>query len=545
MGVFEGLLTGFTGRRNEVEAINREEADRSRNRESQVFQALLASPDPEVQALAVTGMLESTQPKAKKRGFAGFLGQYEQSDVYNQLISLAKTPKETEITHPGTPSRQLQTQTMQPAPTIQQGTSTAPPPTGSAAMSPTAITGVGAPPPQPLSWRQTQGPPTTEKVMRPRQLFRTPEETALAGSRAKAQGDVEGEVAGLLAVGFSDVEARALVKSEYEQRLSAAGGFQAVAGEVPDAGGWRQVYGIFDRVSGKFLDPSTRTPLEGFRQRTTTASQRFGVDREALSRSSYGKDFKDLSQVEAADIVQREQDLLRRENYNRALGTGQGQMDTPADFSTSRQSNVPIGTTPNQAAGQTVPQQAVVDRVRSLTALKQQLIHIKGDGTPEHPGLLSILPKNDELGGLAPGVAMMARRRMPSTRTQVAQLESAVNGIVNVLARSAAEQRGTQTERDAERAYSAAVQLQDQLSNGDTQESAMARLDETMRFLEIIMQQLPGLVAPGAPPPGAGTPPPSPGTVLQGQGPAGGGYNPAAPAPRAKQVNGKWVIVVE
>lgn len=534
----EGLLGGFQNRRAEVEQINRETADRASARESQVFQALLASPDPEVQALAVTGMLESTQPKAKKRGFAGFLGQFDQSDTYQQLINLAKTPKETEVQRPGTQSRQLQTQTMQPAPTLQPQVTTPPPPTGSAAMPATAVTGVGAPPPQPLSWRTTQGPPTTETVMRPRQLFNTPEQTQFNASKAKTQGDIEGEVAGLIAVGFTDVEARELVKQEYQRRLQAAGGYQAVAGEVPDAGGgWRQVYGIFDRATGKFIDPTSRAPLEGFRQRTTTASQRYGVDREALARAKYGKDFKDLNQEQAADIVTQEQDQLRKENYNRELGKGQGQMDSPADFNTSRLNNVPVGTTPNQVQNQVVPQQAIVDRHRSISQLKEQLGRITGDGTPENPGMLGVLPKNADLGGLAPGVALAAARRMPSTRAQVAQLESAINNIVNVIARSVAEQRGTQTEKDAERAEAAILSLRDQFLKGDTQESALARIEETKVVLEQILSRLPPIPVVGAPPPGAGTPPPGPNVITPGA-------NPAAATPQARKVDGKWVISV-
>jgi hypothetical protein len=542
VGYMEGLLGGFTGRREEVEQTARDEMDRSRDRESRVFQALLASPDPEIQALAVTGMLESTQPKLKKRGFAGFLGQYEQSDTYNQLIKLAKTPVEQEVQKPGLQSRQLQTQTMQQAPTIQQGTATPPPPTGSASMAPTAITGVGAPPPQPLSWRQTQGPPTTEKVMRPRQLFQTPEQLAIAASRGKAQGDVEGEVAGLIAVGFSDVEARELVKQDYQRRLSAAGGYQAVSGEVPDNNGsWRQVYGIFDRATGKFIDPVSRAPLEGFRQRTNTAAQRFGVDREALARAKYGKDFRELTQPEADDIITQEQDQLRREGYNRTLGTAQGKMDAPANLDDARQNNVPVGTTANQVLNQPVPQQAIVDRHRSISQLREQLGRITGDGTPTNPGMLSVLPTNDSLGGLAPGVALAAARRMPATRAKVAALESAINNIVNVIARSVAEQRGTQTEKDAERAEAAILSLRDGFLRGDTQESAQARITETLTVLDQILSRLPPIPQVGAPPPGAGTPPPKPGP--QGN-IATPGINPAAPTPQARQVNGKWVISV-
>lgn len=188
-----------------------------------MFQALLASPDPEVQALAVTGMLESTQPKAKKRGFAGFLGQFDDSPTYQELSRLSKTPTMQEVRQPGLESRQVTTQTMQPAPSITQQVTTPPPTTAPLAQSATALTQVGAPPPQPLAWKTTQGPPTITRELGPRKLFPTPEESVRAASRAKAQGDVEGDVEGLVASGVPRAEALEVVKQE---RLRLARGGQ-------------------------------------------------------------------------------------------------------------------------------------------------------------------------------------------------------------------------------------------------------------------------------------------------------------------------------
>ena len=99
-----------------MEEVNRQEAANASAREGKVFEALLSSPDPEIQALAVTGMLEGAQPKKKKGGWSGFLGQYDQSPTYQRLVELANTPEQTAPAT--TPSRTVQTQTMQAPPTL-------------------------------------------------------------------------------------------------------------------------------------------------------------------------------------------------------------------------------------------------------------------------------------------------------------------------------------------------------------------------------------------------------------------------------------------
>jgi hypothetical protein len=73
-------------------------------------------------------------------------------------------------------------------------------------------------------------------------------------------------------------------------------------------------------------------------------------------------------------------------------------------------------------------------------------------------------------------------------------LDSAVQGVVNVLARAVAEQKGTQTEKDADRAFASVVSLQDDLLSplkGDTQESAKARIEQTLLTLDTILSNLP------------------------------------------------------
>jgi hypothetical protein len=67
-------------------------------------------------------------------------------------------------------------------------------------------------------------------------MLMTPEEQQLRTSKAKAQGDVEGEVAGLIATGMSEQEARELVKQKYARSARGAAADTFAEGEIiPDA----------------------------------------------------------------------------------------------------------------------------------------------------------------------------------------------------------------------------------------------------------------------------------------------------------------------
>jgi hypothetical protein len=504
MGVWEGLLGGFEGRRREVDTINRQAAEASAARESKLFETLLSSPDPEIQALAVTGMLESAQPKKRKGGFSGFIGEYEGNPVMT------------------TPSRSVTTQTMQPPPSIH-----------AAAQSPTAITQVGAPPPQPLQWKQNAPQPTgeTTTVMRPRQMFPTPEQTYRAQARGKAQGDVEGEVAGLVAAGFTEAEARELVKQDYLRRTSAGSPYQAIAGEIPDGrGGFTRVSAVFDRSTGTYIDQATRQQWPNFRPLSTTASRTLGVYFErAAQQAGYANGSAVPVGAETERVNQIAAELSKQDSQGRTLGAGLGRYETPADLNTARQNNVAVGTTAASVEGQRVPSQAIVDQRRGVENVRDQLAKILGSA--DQPGLISVLPKQTDLvGGIAPGAIMALKRRSRNDRVAVAELDSALQSIVNVMARSVAEQRGAQTEADAVRAEAAIVQMRDAILSGDTQESASARINQSLQLLDQILGRLPAIPVTTQPIiPGPGGPPPAP-----AQAPA---------APQMKQdASGNWVI---
>ena len=210
---------------------------------------------------------------------------------------------------------------------------------------------------------------------------------------------------------------------------------------------------------------------------------RFGQDREALAKSIFDKPFGNLTQQESAIVIREEQAMLGKEAESRASGTGQGRFTAPADLRTAQQTGVPVGTSAADVAGQAVPTQPQAERRRSVETLKTELSNIKN--------LLGVLPKEGELGALAPGAAYALRRRNPAYRNDIAKLESAINNVVNVMARSVGEQRGTQTERDALRAEAAIAQIRDAFLTGDTQESANARIDQSLLVLDSILNALP------------------------------------------------------
>jgi len=299
-------------------------------------------------------------------------------------------------------------------------------------------------------------------------------------------------------------------------------------------------FGIFDPTTRSYIDPDTQQPLKGFRPLTNQDTMTVGVDREAIALDLFDKPFAKLSTQQRDIVMREEKTMLQKEAESRTLGAGQGRFQTPIDIKTAQETGVPTGTTAAQVAGQVVPTQQVLETRRSVEQLKLGLEDIRDNK-------LKALPKANELGGLAPGAAYAVRRRLPQYRNDIATLESAINNIVNVMARSVGQQRGTQTERDALRAEAAIAQIRDAFLTGDTQESATARITESLAVLDRIMQQLPQPVAPTGGPAGAPGAAPVTGapTVTPVQPVGVPPQTPAQPmgGPRkfTKDANGNWV----
>jgi len=282
MGAFEGLLSGFAGRKAEVEAYNLDEAHRAQQREGKILDALINSPDPEIKSMAVAGLLHSAQPQKRKGGLRGWIGEMQESPYLEQIRGLVQTPRTVmEPTATGTTLPSVQTSGYLSTPPGQES---------SMAQPSTSPTEVGAPPPSPVETRLQSTPSagittyTDRPVLRPREVFRTPEEQTRLTKTATAQGTVEGEVAGLTTAlgGTPEAAARArdLIAKKYERLHGggAGGGYQSTPGEItdPETGQPSRVYGAFDKTRGQYIgtDPDSPyygIPIPGFIPRTTGA----------------------------------------------------------------------------------------------------------------------------------------------------------------------------------------------------------------------------------------------------------------------------------
>lgn len=86
MSFWEGIVSGF-GESREANILREQEMDKARRAsESKVFEHLLQSNDPEMRALAMTGLLESAQP-GKRSGFQGYLGKVQSGQIYPQVLA--------------------------------------------------------------------------------------------------------------------------------------------------------------------------------------------------------------------------------------------------------------------------------------------------------------------------------------------------------------------------------------------------------------------------------------------------------------------------
>lgn len=83
-----GLLQGFQGARD-AELDRNYDADKDRRaREGKLYEYLLQSQDPEIQSLALSGLMESAQPSKRAKGFKGFFGELEGGKIYPQIRQL-------------------------------------------------------------------------------------------------------------------------------------------------------------------------------------------------------------------------------------------------------------------------------------------------------------------------------------------------------------------------------------------------------------------------------------------------------------------------
>jgi hypothetical protein len=299
MGYLEGLLAGFNERHNQYRAEQMQQEHERNQRETAVFNTLLSSSDPDVQALAATGMITGAMGPQRAGGLRGWIGDMTTNPIMAQLRHMIDTS--TTTTPAALPSRNI--------------TGVVPSEPGTAGEVTTQTTRAGQPGPepthadtaipyQPISPRVAQPPPTgpapiTGLTMGPlsspqptvtrRSIFPTPEDLAAQRYRGEERGRIEGDVAGMRAAGISDAEARAAILARERGRYG-VGTVQSIQGETPDG---QRHFAIFDKQPGsptwgQYLDPVTKQPIPNFRPLTATASMSLGADAERVAIELFG-----------------------------------------------------------------------------------------------------------------------------------------------------------------------------------------------------------------------------------------------------------------
>lgn len=214
MGFETGLLGGFQSRKREVEHEQLRQSERASEREGRIFEALLNSPDPEIQALAASGLLESAQPKKRKGGLRGWLGEMETSPTLSRLQALIQTPVETAPGAPAQPPQTVYPTIPTPPPTLGEA------PAGTPAQSLTQPGAAPAPRPQP---QQIPGKVATPPTMGPRKIFPTAEDQIRRETLAREGAQTEAELARAKAIGFSPEEYKELERQKVRRATGAVG----------------------------------------------------------------------------------------------------------------------------------------------------------------------------------------------------------------------------------------------------------------------------------------------------------------------------------
>lgn len=347
MGYIEGLLGGFVDRKREYEAEQMDMAAKRSDRESRIYQTLLSSPDPEIQSLAATGLLDSARGPMKKGGLAGWLGQMEESTILPQIQQLIRTPVlgQEEVPGPSTlPSKSLTGYLATPPPvtgSLAQSTGSQ---TEGDTMAPlkadeTVTPDVDRTPPSALIARDQPSYPTTIRrpVLKPRQVFMSPEESMLHMTAAREEGEIEGPRSAyrkaFIAQGMdpqaADRKALDLAIAERQRRGGGAGGAdRSIFGEIlqPD-GKWVSGSVVFDPQSGRHFDTQTGQPVLGFRRNTVTGSASAPTDARRIMQQLYPG--KQLSELTADEMAQVNAEVAKYGGV-KAGATTAGRMDAAA-----------------------------------------------------------------------------------------------------------------------------------------------------------------------------------------------------------------------
>lgn len=220
-GYWSGLVEGFQGRRESEFKQNYEREVQNRQMADRVFGHLLASRDPEIQQIALAGLM---QPINKKKGFRGFLGEVDSTNPLIQQIvarSNEMVPDEdtgaapAHPTIPEPPAGPPGSAAMSTNQTVTPGAApiNAPPAPlpGGGGMGPQDLNAIPAPPMGPDAGggpaAMMPPPPPPEHPMHRRGTgVPTAEEIAGATTQAQLEGRIKATTAALLAQGASKAD---------------------------------------------------------------------------------------------------------------------------------------------------------------------------------------------------------------------------------------------------------------------------------------------------------------------------------------------------
>jgi hypothetical protein len=525
----EGLVSGFMDQRNQEVARQFALDQQARQREGAVYEALINSPDPEIRAHAIIGLLDSARPAQRKGGIAGWLGEMQQNPALGRIRALIGQPVATQEPTFGLPSSQTsgmiglppgQASSMaQPSESPTEagaGPMTAPSPTPSPQITPQ------------LQTRQAPAPVTGSKtVMKPRPVFESPEEATLRKYQAEEQGHLMGVHAGLVSVGIPPDQAMEATRKYAERRIgggAAAAPYSSIQGETTDAqGNATPAWGVFDKTAGHYKHPVTGAPMLTFRPRTSTGSKSLGADFEIAAKEAGFASGALVPPEQIQTVELRANAITQARAQSRGMGSGAAQIQTdlnkPIGPTAGALYNVPPTTTLGQLAGQSGITEAEKTKLSSLAAADKSIQEIT-DLIPQvfpavEPGIVGRLQSQLALGMQHLGAS-----------EDLAQLDAAINLAVVNIARLAGE-TGRVPIGLITQAKAALAQTTPSLFGGDTRQTAQAKLKIVRDLLDQVRSTAPTstpTARPGTPPPGAAT------------------AAPSAPQPYYQDAQGNWRI---
>lgn len=352
-------LTGLIGGFNEAHEDYRNqqlkiEQERSQ-REHDVFNALLSSPDPEIQAMAATGMITNAQGPQRKGGIRGWIGDIQSNPILPKIRDYIQAHAAATGTPSALPSRsitgivpsepgtagQVSTQTTragQPAPAATTPDQTKPwtdVPPSVGQPPPTAGTPPDTGRPAPIQGLKI-GPVSTPPPVSAPHIFPSPEDLSAQKYRGEYAGEIQGITQALIQSGLSPQEAAATARDHFlrSRGVGAAGGLQLVHGKGPDG---QPADAMFDKrpgspTQGSYLKIGSEEPFEGFVG--GSIQQPRSTDREGMARELFGKPFSNLTADEAKQVNDRL--LTFHGEMSGAQTTGRGEAAANIPLSTEQ-----------------------------------------------------------------------------------------------------------------------------------------------------------------------------------------------------------------